>query len=91
MYIFRRRDLCAGVNNGVRRLKLSRYDISDLALPDRSWIFFHGCRVDVYTRTICLDCYVLDNGDSYFQSINDVDQAVRLLFLTYWCWYSCRW
>jgi hypothetical protein len=49
-------------------------------LPDRSWIFSHGCRGDVCPRNIYPDCYVLDNGDSYPWLFNNVDKAVRLLF-----------
>jgi hypothetical protein len=78
--IFRRRDLSPGVNDGVWRLKLYRYGPSDLALPDQSWIFSHGCREDVCPRNICSDCYILDNGDLYSWLSNDVDQTVWLLF-----------
>jgi hypothetical protein len=49
-------------------------------LPDRSRIFSYGCREDVRPRNICLDYYVLGNGDSYSRLSNDVDQAVWLLF-----------
>jgi hypothetical protein len=49
-------------------------------LPDRSWIFSHGCRGDVCPRNIYPNCYVLDNGDSYPGLSNNVDKAVRLLF-----------
>jgi hypothetical protein len=49
-------------------------------LPDRSWIFSHGCRGDVYPRNIYPGCYVLDIDDSYSRLSNDVDQYVRLLF-----------
>jgi hypothetical protein len=72
--------LSPGVNNGVGGLKLSRYGPSDLALPDRYQIFFHGCCEDVCPCNIYPDCYIFDNGDSYSQLSNDVDQAVRLLF-----------
>jgi hypothetical protein len=78
--IFQRRDLSPGVNDGVGRLKLSRYGPSDLALPDRSWIFSHGCHGDVCPCNIYPNCYVLDNGDSYPWLSNDVDKAIRLLF-----------
>jgi hypothetical protein len=78
--IFRRRDLSPNVKEDVERLKLSRYNPSDLALSDRSQIFSHGCHEDVRPRNICLDCYVLNNGDSYSRLSNNVDQAVWLLF-----------
>jgi hypothetical protein len=78
--ICRCRDLSLGTNDGVRRLKLSRYGPSDLALPNRSRIFSHGCCKDVCPCNICPDCYVLDNGDSYSRLSNDVDQAARFLF-----------
>jgi hypothetical protein len=71
--IFQQRDLSPGVNDGVERLKLSSYGPSDLVLPDRSWIFSHGCHGDVCSRNICSDCYVLDNGDSYSGFSNDID------------------
>jgi hypothetical protein len=78
--IFRRRDFSPNVKDDVERLKLSRYNPSDLALSDRSRIFSHGCRKDVRPCNICLDCYVLDNGDPYSRLSNNVDQAVWLLF-----------
>ena len=75
----RQRDLLPGVNGGVARWILSRYGPSDLALPDRFWIFSHGCREEDYPRNIPV-CYVLDNGDSSFRLSSDVDQAVRFIF-----------
>jgi hypothetical protein len=75
--ICRRWDLSPGVNDSVRRLKLSRFGPSDLSLPDQSRIFSHGCREDVCPCNICPDCYVLDNDDSYSRLSNDVDQPVR--------------
>jgi hypothetical protein len=78
--ICRRRDLSHGVNDGVRRLKLSRYGPLDLSLSDRSRIFSNGCHEDVCPRNISPDCYVLDNGDSYSRLSNDVDQTVRFFF-----------
>jgi hypothetical protein len=50
-------------------------------LLDRSWIFSHGYREDVCPRNICPDYYILNNGDSNSWLSNDVDRAVRLLFL----------
>jgi hypothetical protein len=79
-HIFRRQDLSPDINDSVGRLKLSRYGPLDLALPERSWIFSHGCRGDVCPHSFCPDCYVLDTGDSYSWLSSDIDQAVRLLF-----------
>jgi hypothetical protein len=72
--------LLLGVNDDVERLKFSRYGPSDLASPDQFWICSYGCREDVCPCNICPGCYVVNNGDSYFQLPSDVDQAVRLLF-----------
>jgi hypothetical protein len=77
-FFLRRRDLRPGVNVTVERLKLSKYGSSDLASPDRSWIFSHGRREEYYPRNNFLGCYVLDNGDSYSRLPSDVDQVVRL-------------
>jgi hypothetical protein len=79
--ILRRRDLSPSVNDGVQILKLSRYGHSNLTLPDRSWIFSHSCHGDIYPCNICPSRYILENGDSYSRFSNDVDQAVRLIFL----------
>ena len=79
-FSLRRPDLFPDVNGGFGRSKFSRYGPSDLALPDRFWIFSHGCREEDCPRNIFPDCYVLDNGDSYLRLPSDVDQAVRLLF-----------
>jgi hypothetical protein len=76
-FFLRRRDLCPGVNGSVGR-KFSRYGSSDLASPDRSWIFSHDRREEYYPRNNFPGCYVLDNGDSYSQLPSDVDQVVRL-------------
>ena len=75
----RQRDLLPDVNGGVARLIFSSYGPSDLALPDRFWIFSHSCREEDYPRNIPV-CYVLDNGDSSFRLSGDVDQAVRFIF-----------
>jgi hypothetical protein len=56
------------------------YGSSDLASPDRSWIFSHGFRDEYYLRNNFPGCYVLDNGDSCSRLPSDIDQAVRLLF-----------
>jgi hypothetical protein len=74
----RRRDLPPNVNGGVGRLNSLRYGPSDLASPDRFWIFSFGCREENYPCSICLGCYILDNGDSYPRLSGDVDQVVRL-------------
>jgi hypothetical protein len=59
-----RGDLSLGVNGGVRRLNSFRYDPSDIASPDRFWIFSLGRREENYPQSICLSGYILDNGDS---------------------------
>ena len=61
----RRRDLLPDVNGGVERLSLSRYGSSDLASPDRFWIFSHGCREEDCPHNICPGYYVFGNGDSF--------------------------
>jgi hypothetical protein len=76
----RRQDQLPGVNVGVESLQFSRYGSSDLASLDRFWIFSHGCREEDYPHGFCPDCYVLDNGDSYYRLFNNVDKADRLLF-----------
>jgi hypothetical protein len=77
-FFLRRRDLHPGANGSVGRLKFSRYGSSDLASPDRSWIFSHGRREEYYPCNNLPGCYVLDNGDSYSRLPSDVDQVVRL-------------
>ena len=61
-----RRDLLPDVNGGIGRLSLSsiRYGLSDLALPDRFWMFLHVCREEKCRHNIFHGCYVLENGDS---------------------------
>jgi hypothetical protein len=54
---------CCG---GVERSNFLRYGLSDLALPDRYWMIFVGCREEAFPCNIYPGCYVLDNGDSYF-------------------------
>ena len=76
----RRRDLLPGVNGGVEQSQFSRYGSSDLASPDRFWIFCRCCREEDYPRSFCPGCYVLDNGDSYSRLSIDDDKASRLLF-----------
>jgi hypothetical protein len=75
-----RRDLLPGVNGGAVRLQFFRYGLQDLASPDRFWIISPGCREEGYSRNICPNCYVFDNGDSYYRLSSDVDKAVRFLF-----------
>jgi hypothetical protein len=48
-------------------------------LSDQSWIFSHDCCEDVCPHNICLDYYILDNGDPYSRLSNDVDQDVQLI------------
>jgi hypothetical protein len=74
----RLRDLPPDVNGGVGRLNSFRYGPSDLASPDRFWIFSFGCREENYPRSICLGGYILDNGDSYPRLPSDGYQVVRL-------------
>jgi hypothetical protein len=77
-FFLQRRDLCPGVNGSVGRLQFSRYGFSDLASPNRSWIFSHGRREEYYPCNNFPGCYVLDNGDSYSRLPNDIDQVVWL-------------
>jgi hypothetical protein len=90
-----RRDLLSGVNGGVVRLQFFRYNLQDLASPDRFWIVSPGCHKEGYPRNICPNCYVFDNGDSYSRLSNDVDKAVRFLFpgilvlVLLPMWYDC--
>jgi hypothetical protein len=75
-FFLQQRDLRPGVNGSIERLQFSRYGSSDLALPDRSWIFSHGRREEYYPRNNFPACYVLDNGDSYSRLPSDIDQVV---------------
>jgi hypothetical protein len=68
------------INVSVGRLNFSRYGSSDLASPDRSWIFSHDCREEYYPCNIFPGCYVLDNGDSCSRLPSNIDQAARLCF-----------
>jgi hypothetical protein len=77
-FFLQRRDLCPGVSGSIARLKFSRYGFSDLASPDRFWIFSHGRHEEYYPCNNFPDCYVLDNGDSCSRLSSDVDQVVRL-------------
>jgi hypothetical protein len=74
----RRWNLSPGVNGGCWNIKKMRYGPSDLASPDRFWIFSLGRRKENYPHNIFLICYVLDNGDSCSRLPSDVDQVVRL-------------
>jgi hypothetical protein len=89
--ICRRRDLSPGINEGVRRLKLSRYGPSDLALPDRSRIFSHGCREDIvlaiFVPTATPSAMVIRTLGYPMKSTKKFGS----FSLAYWCWYSCRW
>jgi hypothetical protein len=75
-----RRDFLPGVNGGVIKLQFYGYGLSDLASPDHFWILSPGCREEGYPCNICPDCYVFDNGHSYFRLPSDIDKAVRFLF-----------
>jgi hypothetical protein len=76
----RRCEFLLDVNDGVGRSNFFRYGLSDLALPDQSWIIFVGCREEIFPRNIYPGCYVLDKGDPYSRPASDVDQAVRFVF-----------
>jgi hypothetical protein len=76
----RRREFLLDVSDSVARSNFFRYGLSDLALPDRSWIIFVCCREEVFPRNIYPGCYVLDNGDTYSRLASDVDQAIRFVF-----------
>jgi hypothetical protein len=76
----RQREFFLGVSDGVGRSNFSRYGLSDLTLPDRSWMIFVGCHEKVFSRKIYPGCYVLDNGDSYSRLASDVDQVVWFIF-----------
>jgi hypothetical protein len=80
-FFFRRWDLSPDVSGSVGRSKFSRYGPSDLASQDRSWIFLM-----VATRSISSQifpgCYVIDDDDSCSRFPSDVDQVVRLLFIS---------
>jgi hypothetical protein len=76
----RRFEFLLDVSDGVGRSNFFRYGLSDLALPDRSWIIFVGCREKVFPHNIYPGCYVLDNGDPYCWPVSNVDQAVRFVF-----------
>jgi hypothetical protein len=90
----RRRDLLPDLNDAVR-LQFFRYGLQDLASPDRFWIVSPGCREEGYPCNICPDCYVFDNGDSYYRLSSDVDKTVRFLFpvilmlVLLPMWYDC--
>jgi hypothetical protein len=74
----RRWDLPPVVNGGVGRLNTFRYGPSDLASPDQFCIFSLSRREENYSRNIYLDCYVLDNSDSYSKLPSDIDKVVQL-------------
>jgi hypothetical protein len=76
-FFFRIRDFSLG------RLKFFRYGSSDLALPDRSLIFSHGCSEEYYPCNNFSGYYILDNGNSYSRLLSDINQAVRLFFFWY--------
>jgi hypothetical protein len=71
----RRRNLLPGVNGGAVRFKFYRYDLPNLASPDRFWTLSFGWREDGYPRNICPGCDVFDNGGLH----GNVDKAVRFL------------
>jgi hypothetical protein len=71
-----RRYLPPGIDGGVEKLNSFRYGPSDLASPDRLWIFSLGRHEENYPCNT--GCYVLDNGGSYSRIPSDVDQVVRL-------------
>jgi hypothetical protein len=67
------------ISSGVGRSNFFRYGLSDIVLPDQSWMIFVGCREEVFPRNIYPGCYVLNNGDSYSRLASDVDQTIRFV------------
>jgi hypothetical protein len=76
----RRREFFLGVSDGVGRSNFFRYGLSDLALPNQSWMTFVGRREEVFPRNIYPGCYIFGNGHSYSRLASDVDQAIQLIF-----------
>jgi hypothetical protein len=81
IWSFVRREFLLDISDGVGRSNFFRYGLSDLALPDRSWMIFVGCREEIFSRNIYPGYYVIDNGDSYSRPTSDVDQAVRFILV----------
>jgi hypothetical protein len=87
----RRCEFFLSVNDGVGRSNFFRYEMSDLALSDRSCMIFIGCREEVFPRSIYPSCYVLDNGDSYSRPPAMSTKLSGSSSVGYWCWYyGCR-
>ena len=86
----RRQDLLPDVNGGFGRLSLSRYDSSDLASSDQSWIVSHGCREEVCPCIIYPDFYVFGNDDSFSRLPTTSTKWFGYLSLKYQWWCSCR-
>jgi hypothetical protein len=83
--IFRRWDISPNVTDGVRRLKLSRYGPSDLALSDGSLVmvvtrmFVHAIFIPTATSSTIVIC-----------ALDSPTTSTRLFgcfSLEYWCWY----
>ena len=89
-HFVRRRDLLLDVNGVFGRLSLSRYDSSDLASPDQSWIVSYGCREEVCPRIIYPGYYVFGNGDSFSRLPTTSTKWFGYLSLEYQWWCSCR-
>jgi hypothetical protein len=79
-HFVRRREFLLDVNGVVGTSIFFRNDLSDLAMPDQSWIIFVGCREEVFPRNIYPGFYGPNNGDSYSRLASDVDQVVRSVF-----------
>jgi hypothetical protein len=78
-------DLRPDVNGSIRRLKFSGYVSSDLALPDRSWIFF----LMVAARSIIL-AIIFPAATSLTMLIHTLDSpAISIKLFGYFaliCW-----
>jgi hypothetical protein len=79
-------DLHPDVNGSVGRLKFSRYVSLDLALPDRSWIFF----LMVAARSIILAIIfpVATSSTMVIHTLDSPATSIKLFgyfALTCWC------
>jgi hypothetical protein len=85
-----RHEFLLDVTGGVGRSNLLRYDLLDLALPDRSRMVFVDFHEEVCPCNIYLGCYVLGNGNLYSRSSATLTRQFGSYSLKYWCSYSCR-
>jgi hypothetical protein len=77
----RQRDHPPDISGGVGRLNSFRYGPSDLALPDRFWIFSLGCHEENCPRSLGGYIMVIRTLDSPATSI----KLSSYFSLTYWC------